>query len=429
MLDREEQFKKWLRTPKPQGHGITSNTPLYTYPRALNAVNRQFINVDRNIFNYTDIVEYEKIERVIRGSSNFSEANQGGALSAALSAYRSFLSSEVSIEPETVLSDQSDKTDRNLLIFGAPGTGKSYRLDQTSKQFDGSVNRVTFYPDYSYGQFVGTYKPKPDGNGGITYRYTPGPFLNLLITAHQEPDKYHLLIIEELNRANAAAVFGDMFQLLDRSADGDSQYSIDCGEDLRDYLVDISFWGTEDLTAQQQDASFGKLSIPRNMYIWATMNTADQGVMPLDTAFKRRWSFHYMPLDEGEQSGLEFTVTRKTYDWNAVRQVINTYLSQELAVNEDKLMGAWFINHNQYQDRELDIKTIQSKVLMYLFDDVVKTKRDKLFSGDRVVVNRNSYADICAKFETSCMQIFVPKLATDLEALVKSIAQDTTDAS
>lgn len=185
-------------------------------------------------------------------------------------------------------TELSVRNERNRIVFGAPGTGKSFRLksdcEDLMEKTSGTYERVTFHPDYSYSQFVGTYKPVmgEDGNS-IRYDFVPGPFMRVYVDAIKSgrtgSPKAHLLLIEEINRAKVAAVFGDVFQLLDRDGDGVSEYEIQASEDIRRYLAK-ELGGLPD--------NYNKIKLPNNMFIWATMNSADQGVFPMDTAFKRR---------------------------------------------------------------------------------------------------------------------------------------------
>lgn len=192
------------------------------------------------------------------------------------------------------------KYERNRIVFGAPGTGKSYELKEDCedllKDTNGSYERVTFHPDYSYSQFVGTYKPVMGADEKIRYDFVPGPFMRVYVEAlksgRTENPQPHLLLIEEINRAKVAAVFGDVFQLLDRDDDGVSEYEIQASEDIRKYLAK-QLGGTPD--------NYQKIRIPNNMFIWSTMNSADQGVFPMDTAFKRRWNFEYLGINENEE--------------------------------------------------------------------------------------------------------------------------------
>lgn len=329
----------------------------------------------------------------------------------------------------------------NKIYFGAPGTGKSYTLEQERGKYfaDNNFERVTFHPEYSYANFVGTYKPFPkkDNNGKeyISYEFVPGPFLRLLVKAildfkensspdteydlemdkeipdnNEYPNEYnpeisdkiennkdieikkekivkpYLLIIEEINRANTAAVFGDMFQLLDRDDNGNSEYEINISEDVKKYLL-------------SNGIDTDTLKIPGNMFIWATMNSADQGVFPMDTAFKRRWEFEYIGIDDNENviKNVKIEHNLGNIDWNTIRKAINKYMSERLNINEDKQMGPFFI-------KKTDKKTFKNKVIMYLFEDAVRHKRDKIFNSNKV--NINSYSAICKEFDASGIEIF-----------------------
>lgn len=263
--------------------------------------------------------------------------------------------------------------------------------------------RVTFHPNYSYAQFVGTYKPVMKTVGDmeeISYEYVPGPFIRTYIKA-KKTDQNVLLLIEEINRANVAAVFGDVFQLLDRDENGNSEYPITTSEDLRIYLAK-----PENLGGSSDD--YKTLSIPSNMYIWATMNSADQGVFPMDTAFKRRWEFEYIDIDNNEDQieDCEIPVgNNKKVKWNKLRKAINSRLI-ELGINEDKLLGPFFLNKSVLESAMTDdtfVKKFESKVLMYLFEDAAKMKAKKLFKLEE---NKFIYSELCKKFERQGLDIF-----------------------
>lgn len=283
---------------------------------------------------------------------------------------------------------------RNLIYFGAPGTGKSYNLNQDKykllENYEDNYERVTFHPDYSYANFVGTYKPVPE-NDSITYKYVPGPFMRILKKAIQKPSEPHLLIIEEINRANVAAVFGDVFQLLDRDENNESRYPIDTTEDMKSYI--------------NQD----KIKIPQNLFIWATMNSADQGVFPMDTAFKRRWDFNYFSINNNEDLIGNINVSLNDIDinWNILRKAINDELLS-YKINEDKLMGPFFAFH-EFKDKELPVDSFKdifkNKIIMYLFEDAARAKRNDLFSGAKTT-NYVTYSQICEKFDEDGIEIF-----------------------
>ena len=203
----------------------------------------------------------------------------------------------VEFEKKLISTNQLNQEFRQKIYYGAPGTGKSYLLDQEAENyfFTSNYARVTFHSEYTYADLIGTYKPIPKGNQNdvITYQYVPGPLVKLLIKALINPEQNFLLIIEEINRANAAAVFGDFFQLLDRDQNFKSQYAIVASEDLTKYFK--ACFTSLKLNSDQLSnvtkhlgSNYEQIVLPSNLYIWATMNSADQGVVPIDTAFKRR---------------------------------------------------------------------------------------------------------------------------------------------
>ena len=306
---------------------------------------------------------------------------------------------------------------RNRILFGAPGTGKSFTLNREKDLLladGGEYERVTFHPDYSYANFVGTYKPVPckdsDGKDAITYSYVPGPFMRTYVKALQnsrtDAPKPFLLVIEEINRANVAAVFGDVFQLLDRGDDEVSEYPIQASEDIKKYLAG-------ELGGNPDD--YAEIRIPDNMFIWATMNSADQGVFPMDTAFKRRWDFTYLGIDDSEAGIVGKKVVlgqgdyRRIVEWNALRKAINNELLT-YKVNEDKLMGPYFISKKNLPEGEMIdpavfTRIFKNKVIMYLFDDAAKQKRITLFGGCDEKA-KNQYSKICREFDTKGVYIF-----------------------
>ena len=308
---------------------------------------------------------------------------------------------------------------RNRIVFGAPGTGKSHKVNMDKDKLlenGGRYERVTFHPDYTYAQFVGTYKPKsynlPNGEKKISYEYIPGPFIRILIdaleNAQSDLTKPFLLLIEEINRADVAAVFGDVFQLLDRDKNGVSQYPIQTSEDLRAYLAD---------KLNVSESKVTQIRIPDNMFIWATMNSADQGVFPMDTAFKRRWNFEYIDIDQGEEKiqNKSFKVDNGVeINWNCLRKAINDTLSNN-RINEDKLMGAFFIAKDVIDDtgenaNEIFVDVFCNKVIMYLFEDAARQRQDKIFLKEENTVLR--YSKLCLKFRKEGLAIFTEAVNT-----------------
>lgn len=346
---------------------------------------------------------------------------------------------------------------RNLIFFGAPGTGKSYRLARLAEDYFAkqNVRRVTFHPDYTYAQFVGCYKPvttertvtDEDGRESdvseISYDFVPGPFLETYIAAVQNPGTNYLLVVEEINRANPAAAFGDVFQLLDRDSDGRSEYEIAVPREMREYLrVFLPEYAT---TAHIQDperllseqlrlkGETERLSLPPNMFIWATMNSADQGVFPMDTAFKRRWDFRYMGIDDGADEISCYAVPvgkpARMVSWDALRRGINRVLL-EAGVNEDKLLGPFFISPARLADTEGFTQVFKDKVLLYLFEDAAKTKASKVFSHE----GRATYSDVCKDFDDLGERAFrgmheLPSFSpADVEAVKEPDAVEVTGA-
>lgn len=309
---------------------------------------------------------------------------------------------------------------RNRIVFGAPGTGKSYTLDAEKERLlasGGAYERVTFHPNYSYANFVGTYKPvsgkDEDGKDVIRYEYVPGPFMRVYADALEnsmckDNIRPYLLLIEEMNRANVAAVFGEVFQLLDRDGNHVSEYSIHAAEDMKKYLADRLHCSREEVS---------EIRIPDNMFIWATMNSADQGVFPMDTAFKRRWDFEYIGVDDGAAAAEQYIIPvgmgaqRKYVKWNTLRTCINDILtSDDCRVNEDKLLGPFFLSKNLLEHALDDarcedrfVKAFESKVLLYLFEDVMKMRPANIFRGHK---GKMIFSELCKTFEENGVGLF-----------------------
>ena len=312
----------------------------------------------------------------------------------------------------------------NRILFGAPGTGKSFTLNADRRKLLGADNeddyeRVTFHPDYTYANFVGTYKPVPVGDA-ITYEYVPGPFMRVYVEALKNGRTSHarpfLLIIEEINRANVAAVFGDIFQLLDRDDNDVSEYPIQASEDIKKYLA-------KELGGVPED--YKKIRIPNNMLIWATMNSADQGVFPMDTAFKRRWDFTYIGINQSEEGIAGKTVLlgkgddARIVEWNSLRKAINDRLSS-FRINEDKLLGPYFLSRKIIPseseiDTDVFISAFKNKVLMYLYDDAGKQKRASLFAEG---VDSSKYSEVCKAFDSKGIFAFCTEISTKVNAAI-----------
>ena len=408
----KDKFKNWLEI------GEYSELTVRNYIYQLVNIGK-FIEFnkkyDNNIFKVTNISEYEIIKKYIINHEKFEELNlkSNRGLKSALDRYGEFLSemNEENVQEEVFetnyMTKLNTKFDRNRILFGAPGTGKSYTLNKEKTDLlknGGEFERVTFHPDYSYAHFVGTYKPVSNESGEISYEYVPGPFMRTYVaamkSANSDNPKPYLLIIEEINRANVAGVFGDVFQLLDRNSENISEYPIQTSEDMRKYLA-------KELGGAS--ALYTEIKIPDNMFIWATMNSADQGVYPMDTAFKRRWNFTYLGINDNEEGilGKEISLGSGDYErkveWNELRKAINIELLEECKVNEDKLLGPYFAAKNCLDVNEKFVEVFKNKIIMYLFDDAAKHKRSVIFSGSET---NNIYSEICKEFDEKGIFIF-----------------------
>lgn len=330
----------------------------------------------------------------------------------------------------------------NLLVFGAPGTGKSFLLEKKLQQLKAELGevvyqRITFHSDYTYQQFVGGYLPVPkptvetvefSGNGAayegkisgphISYEFVPGPLASMLAKAYVskikgEETKY-VLILEELNRANAASVFGDLFQLLDRDL-GVSNYCADITDAFASYLFDSVCSAIPAATASLLTReSFQQIRLPENLYLWSTMNSADQGVFPLDSAFKRRWSFLYKDINAVAPQDANrpwlclpdcsdpLDVRAVRYDWNTLRKGINQLILQT-GFDEDRCVGYWFFSSEEIaavethtdcvvkayggdEDAAQELETLpdpfMDKLLAYLRQDVFRNIPAQFFQED-----------------------------------------------
>lgn len=301
---------------------------------------------------------------------------------------------------EDVVSLQTesyDKISRQIIYYGAPGTGKSHKIKEILGEYEGcpadkkvpkaNIFRTTFHPDSDYSTFVGAYKPtkgkRPlyglfgkdtvrmkDGEelfeDVITYKFIPQSFLNAYICAYQTDENVYL-IIEEINRGNCAQIFGDLFQLLDRDAAGKSEYSIKADADLRAFLE-------EELGEDNQGIKDGELCLPPNLYIYATMNTSDQSLFPIDSAFKRRWDWEYEPI-KYKNTGWKIVIDGKEYSWVSFQRKVNEKI---LSANssEDKMLGDYFVNP---LDGVITDKVLLNKILFYLWNDVCKDGEGDIF--------------------------------------------------
>lgn len=278
----------------------------------------------------------------------------------------------------------------NILLYGVPGAGKSHEIKTKYCSDEKYMERVVFHPDYMYSDFVGQILPRVEkdefGNDKLKYVFTPGPFTKMLKKAENDPGNYYYLVIEELNRGNAPAIFGEIFQLLDRK-DEDEFPADEVGES--EYGI-----SNYDVAKEVYEDEEHPVRIPSNMYILATMNTADQNVFTLDTAFQRRWNMRQIEnrFDKSEHS--KDIIAGTKVNWGAFATVINDMvidINADMASSEDKRLGTYFA-----KKKELEANRFPEKVLKYLWDDAFKMDKTAIFNE-----NCKSLEEVVVTYETA----------------------------
>lgn len=356
---------------------------------------------------------------------------------------------------------ESSRTENHLLkttglqqiYYGAPGTGKSKTIKDLT--FGESVIRTTFHPDSDYASFVGTYKPITEEvtlrdcygkkvieeetnevvkEERIAYKFIPQAFLEAYVEAWKKlgSSKKQFLIIEEINRGNCAQIFGDLFQLLDRNEYGFSDYPIVADKDMQKYL-EKEFEGWEITNKDEINQLYGeanmvslimkgeRLVLPSNLYIWATMNTSDQSLFPIDSAFKRRWDWKYVPIREGRDKETNALLNwyintgDKQYKWWSFIKKVNDLIGS-LTNSEDKKLGYFFC---KAKDGEIDADLFVSKVIFYLWNDVFKDygfddkdfqdEEGKILSFDRFYEDKNGKTNV----DIAIVEQFLANLGVD----------------
>ena len=353
------------------------------------------------------------------------------------------------------------------IYYGAPGTGKSKTIKDLT--FGESVIRTTFHPDSDYASFVGTYKPiteevtlrdcygkkviDDDTNEVVTeeriaYKFIPQAFLEAYVKAWKKlgSGKKQFLIIEEINRGNCAQIFGDLFQLLDRNEYGFSDYPIVADKDMQKYL-EKEFAGWEITNKDEINQLYGeanmvnlimkgeRLVLPSNLYIWATMNTSDQSLFPIDSAFKRRWDWKYVSISEGRDKATNAplnwyinTGDRQYKWWSFIKKVNN--LIGSLTNSEDKKLGYFFC---KAKDGEIDADLFVSKVIFYLWNDVFKDygfddkdfqdEEGKILSFDRFYEDKNGKTNV----DIAIVELFLENLGVEKASSNKEEDDDVDD--
>lgn len=310
-----------------------------------------------DIYQVQDVQELDEIIGALKQDDGFKDYDKKwhNKPSAALNYYREFISGSNPVMSNN--KEQNKGVDfRQIIFFGTPGSGKSYRVKLLTEKK--RVHRTTFHPDSDYASFVGCYKPTMK-DGEISYSFSPQVFTEAYVDAWKNPEEEVYLVIEEINRGNCAQIFGDLFQLLDRNSDGYSDYRIKADSDLRDYLYSQLGKGNEGIKN-------GELCLPPNLRIFATMNTSDQSLFPMDSAFKRRWDWEYIPVDYNEiRSDFVITIGEEKYHWLEFLKIVNERI-RKATDSEDKQMGNFFIKTNVSEDE------FKSKVMFYLWNEVCR---------------------------------------------------------
>lgn len=262
------------------------------------------------------------------------------------------------------------------IYYGAPGTGKSHKVKEIVFGKDERTERVTFHPEYDYTSFVGGYKPTMDGDN-IRYEFVPQAFTNIYTKAWNDPDNDYYLVIEEINRGNCAEIFGDIFQLLDRTND----YKITPSKELKEFLK-IELKDNLSIDAE-------KLLLPPNLNILATMNTSDQSLFPMDSAFKRRWDWEYIPInyestyidskgEEKENESANYSINLpdgNSFKWlDFIKSVNNNWIGKNENLGMDKCLGNYFIKS---ETTEITLNTFVNKAVFYLWNDVFKDEMEE----------------------------------------------------
>ncbi len=259
----------------------------------------------------------------------------------------------------------------NTIYYGSPGTGKSYKVNEKLKMIEReNYERITFHPEYDHHSFVGGYKPISEGDS-IKYKFVPQVFTNIYVQAWQDPENQYYLAIEEINRGNCAEIFGDIFQLLDRKSD----YDITPSKELKTYL--------EEVLGKDHNGIRSGLKLPPNLALLATMNTSDQSLFPMDSAFKRRWDWEYIPIDDTkstQNASSKYVVKideNTSFNWLDFIIEVNVKIRNNVNLGMDKCIGNYFIKPDA---DEISLKEFINKAIFYLWNDVFKDEEDSIFA-------------------------------------------------
>lgn len=424
-------FESWLTsydnpdyTGKQKYAGYAKMLPkLINYMYENNLIEDEDLN-DKNLNKYNGWLDVYNSSIEVKEYDKKKLGNQGGV--ASLKKYISYIKYLLTRYTKEFDYSELKGFSTNKIFFGVPGCGKSYHIENeilgkekgTEKYKNyAAVIRTTFYQDYSNTDFVGQILPKisKDENGKdiVEYIFNPGPFTLALIQAISNPSKKVALIVEEINRGNAPAIFGDIFQLLDRDENSVSEYGI-VNVGIIDYLNSYEF----KVDDKKIKYHFNEIKIPGNLDIFATMNTSDQNVYTLDTAFTRRWSKERIP-NEFNNHPIEkmFVPGMSGYTWGKFVDIVNNHIKdnlESLQVNEDKQVGAFFIKERDLLTKieiisEEKIKAFAYKVLEYLWDDVSKLDHSIIFNP-----SFKTFEELVKSYVTNGVAVFNDKIKSEL---------------
>ena len=450
-MTQEEQYKSFIKYCTKAGKSISN----YSDFKRINETIAKIKGVEKyDIYSCVHTKELQDMIDLLYENEEFKTYNTKGSnqYSNALETYLKFLHAKEIFAEETK-PKYSPILSLQQIYYGAPGTGKSKAIKDLT--FGESVIRTTFHPDSDYASFVGTYKPITEEvvlrdcygkkviddetkevvkEERIAYKFIPQAFLEAYVNAWKKlgSGKKQYLIIEEINRGNCAQIFGDLFQLLDRNEYGFSDYPIVADKDMQKYL-EKEFEGWEITNKDEINQLYGeanmvnlimkgeRLVLPSNLYIWATMNTSDQSLFPIDSAFKRRWDWKYVPIREGRDketnAPLNWYINTgdKQYNWWSFISKVNKLIGS-LTNSEDKKLGYFFC---KAKDGEIDADLFVSKVIFYLWNDVFKDygfddkdfqdKEGKILSFDRFYQDVNGKTNV----DIDTIELFLENLGVE----------------
>ena len=450
-MTQEEQYKSFIKYCSNARKSINN----YSDFKRINETIAKIKGVEKyDIYSCVHTKELQDMIDILYENEEFKAYNTkgGNQYSNALETYLKFLHAKEIFAEETK-PKYSPILSLQQIYYGAPGTGKSKAIKDLT--FGESVIRTTFHPDSDYASFVGTYKPITEDvvlrdcygkkviddetkevvkEERIAYKFIPQAFLEAYVEAWKKlgSGKKQYLIIEEINRGNCAQIFGDLFQLLDRNEYGFSDYPIVADKDMQKYL-EKEFAGWEITNKDEINQLYGeanmvnlimkgeRLVLPSNLYIWATMNTSDQSLFPIDSAFKRRWDWKYVPIREGRDketnAPLNWYINTgdKQYNWWSFISKVNKLIGS-LTNSEDKKLGYFFC---KAKDGEIDADLFVSKVIFYLWNDVFKDygfddkdfqdEEGKILSFDRFYEDVNGVTNV----NVANVELFLENLGVD----------------